>query len=213
MEITAFVHIDEIDPVYFDKPYFLVPEKKQKAAMKGYALLRETLRKTGMVGIAKVVIRTREYLTALMVQGNMLVPNLLRFNQELKDPAEYELPGENLKELKISPKEVEMATQLVEAMAGPWEPERYEDTYRTALMEWIDKKIEEGHFEDSPERAEEEPEAPKGKVVDLMSYLKKSVESAREQRAKKPAAKKTTAKKTASKKTAKKKTAAKRKTG
>ena len=180
VEIERFVDLDEIDPIYFDKPYFLVPDKKQRAARKVYALLRETLRRTNKVGIAQVVIRSREYLCAVMVRGEMLLLNLLRFAQELRDPSEYDLPGGNLKELKISTKEIDMATQLVETMTDEWKPEDFHDSYRAALMEWIEKKIEEGEFEEvDPPDESDDSEPAKGKVVDLMDYLKKSVEDAK----------------------------------
>lgn len=203
VEIEDFVDVKEINPMFFDKPYFLVPDKKHRPAYKSYALLRETLRRTGKVGIAKVVIRTREYLCAVMVQDEMIVLNLLRFAQELRDPSEYEVPGEDFKELKLSSKEIDMATQLVETMSGEWEPVRYEDSYRAALMDWIEQKIEEGAFEPSEGPPEDEESKPtKGKVVDLMDYLKKSVEEAEEGR--KPSRKRASSKK----KSAKKKTAA-----
>lgn len=209
VEIEDFVDVESIDPTFFDKPYFLVPEKKHKPAYKSYALLRETLRKTKKVGIAKVVIRTREYLCAVMVQEDMLILNLLRFAQELRDPSEYEVPGDDFKELKLSDKEIEMASKLVETMTSNWEPMKYEDSYRTALMEWIEKKIEEGHLETSSGPEDEEEEKPvQGKVVDLMDYLKQSVEEATEER-KKPAKK--SKKKASSKKASAKKKSAKKK--
>lgn len=214
VEIEDFVDEKEIDPVYFDKPYFLVPDKKHRAAMKGYALLRETLRDTGKVGIAQVVIRSREYLCALMVRNQMLVLNLLRFANELRDPSEYELPGDDLNELKISKKETEMAKQLVEAMSGDWNPEQYQDSYRAALMAWIDKKIEEGQYEAVTDLEPDEPAASKdGKVVDLMDYLKKSVEEAkggRKSGARKSSQGKQTGKGTKGKKKAAKKSARKK---
>lgn len=212
VEIEDFVDVEEIDPVFFDKPYFLVPDTKQRTARKGYALLRETLRKTGKVGIAQVVIRTREYLCAVMVRNDMLVLNLLRFAQELRDPSEYDLPGDDLDELKISPKEIDLAVKLVEAMSSEWNPKGYQDQYRTALMEWIQKKIEEGEFGVSSEREEaDEPKRKERTVVDLMDYLKQSVEDATEGR-KSSAKKESSGKKRDSGKAAskKKKKAAKR---
>ena len=221
VEIDDFIDEREIDPIFFDRPYFLVPDKKHRTALKSYALLRETLRQTGKAGIAQVVIRSREYLCAMMVRGNMLVLNLLRFAQELRDASEFEVPSSDLAEFKISDKEIDLSRQLVEAMSGPWKPERYHDTYRSALMEWIETRIEAGQFEAAPEAAELPAPKDGGKVVDLMDYLKKSVEQARKGRGteekpakKAPAKKAKKAAKAAKKaKTAKKKTAAKRKAG
>ncbi len=195
VEIEAFVEAAEIDPVYFDKPYFLVPDKKQRSAFKSYALLREALRESGKVGVARVVIRSREYLCVVMAREDMLVLNVLRFAQELRDASEHEVPGNDLEELKINRKEVDMAAQLIEAMSAPWEPEQYEDSYRAALREWIEQKIEQGEDAEPQTTSQDEGEKAPGKVVDLMEYLKKSVEDAKG--GKKPSVPK---KKTASKK-------------
>jgi DNA end-binding protein Ku len=177
VEIEDFVELREIEPVYFDKPYFLVPQKGQRTASKGYALLRQTLRQSGKVGIARVVIRSREYLCAVMVRGDMILLNVLRFADELRDAREHTLPGNNLEELKISPKEVELATKLVDAMSGPWEPERYKDNYREALKDWIEEKISKAEFGVSTDKPVEEPVESR-KVVELTDYLKRSVEEA-----------------------------------
>ncbi len=174
IEIEDFVAVDSIDHVYFDKPYFVVPDKKNQ---KGYVLLREVLRNTGKAGIARVVIHTREYLSALFVTGDVLVLELLRFEQELRNPKEFELPGNDLSDYKVAKKEVDLAEKLVEAMTTKWEPEKYEDEYRAELMEWIQKKAKAGGLEVPPESAEEPGEEEGGgKVIDMMELLKKSVE-------------------------------------
>jgi len=172
IEIEDFVDRDSVDYVYFDKPYFVAPDKKNQ---KGYVLLREVLRKTGKVGIAKVVIHTREYLSALFVMGDVLVLDLLRFRQELRNPDEFELPEGSLSDFKITKKEVELAEKLVEAMTTEWQPEKYQDDYRDELMKWIQKKAKSGGLEVPPE-SPEEPEEEGGKVIDMMELLKKSVE-------------------------------------
>ena len=174
IEIEDFVAVDSIDHVYFDKPYFVVPDKKNQ---KGYVLLREVLRNTGKAGIARVVIHTREYLSALFVAGDVLVLELLRFEQELRNPKEFELPGNDLSDYKVAKKEVDLAEKLVEAMTTKWEPEKYEDEYRAELMEWIQKKAKAGGLEVPPESAEEPGEEEGGgKVIDMKELLKKSVE-------------------------------------
>jgi DNA end-binding protein Ku len=171
IDIEAFVDREAIDPVYFEKPYFLVPDKKGE---KGYVLLRETLQKQNKAGIARVVIRTREHLAALMVEGDALVLMLLRFQQELRDPAEFDLPKGSLKEYKISAKELDLAETLVEAMSGEWKPEQYEDKYRAELMEWIEKKIRAGETAE-PAVPEEEVEE-EAEPVDIMALLQMSVQ-------------------------------------
>lgn len=173
IEIEDFVAVDSIDHVYFDKPYFVVPDKKNQ---KGYVLLREVLRNTGKAGIARVVIHTREYLSTLFVTGDVLVLELLRFEQELRNPKEFELPGNALSDYKVTKKEVDLAEKLVEAMTTKWEPEKYEDEYRAELMEWIQKKARAGGLEVPPESEEPGEEEGGGKVIDMMELLKKSVE-------------------------------------
>ncbi|HML94991.1 MAG TPA: Ku protein [Thermodesulfobacteriota bacterium] len=171
IEIEDFVAQDSIDYVYFDKPYFVVPDKKNR---KGYVLLREVLGNSGKVGIARVVIHTREYLSALFVMGDVLVLELLRFEQELRKPEEFELPEGSLSDFKVTKKEVELAEKLVEAMTVKWQPEKYQDEYRAELMEWIQKKAKSGGVEVPPEN--EEPEEEGARVIDMMELLKKSVE-------------------------------------
>src|SRR5680860_1199036 len=173
VDLEGFVAAKAIDYVYFDKPYYLVPGKK---AEKGYVLLRETLRRTGKVGVARVVIRTREYLAALLPEGDALVLNLLRYHQELRQPDEYELPGRNLTDYKVSKKEIEMAEQLVESMTVDWHPPQYHDEYRDALMKWIDKKARAGDKGVVPKEEPEQSDASEGaEIIDMMALLKKSV--------------------------------------
>ncbi len=118
VEILDFVDADEIPPEYFDKPYYLAPTKK---GTKGYALLRETLKKTGKTGIAKVVIHTREYIAALLPQGNLLVLDILRYPYEIRDTSDLEIPGET-SELGVTDKEIKMAEMLVQGMVDKWAP-------------------------------------------------------------------------------------------
>jgi len=197
IDIVDFVDLEDISPLYFDKPYYLGPDKK---GSKAYALLRETLRRTGKVGIAKVVIRTRQYLAAVVARGDVLTLELLRYAHELRAPEEIDVP--HGKE-GVSDREIDMAERLVEGMVSAWDPEKYKDDYREALMEMIDKRVEAGQLESSPEPAPKPKEA-RSNVVDLMALLKQSVEQGG--KPKKAAPKKTAAaaKKTASKTAAKK---------
>jgi DNA end-binding protein Ku len=174
VEIESFVDGKEIGYVYFDKPYYLVPDKKGE---KGYVLLREVLRRSKKVGIAKVVIRTRQYLAALLPEGNVLVLDLLRFQQEIRNTAELEIPGHNIKSYKISEKELALAQQLVDSMSTDWKPNQFHDEYRDALMKWIEKKAKSaGHPVSAPRQ--KEAKGGRGKVIDMMGLLKKSVQRA-----------------------------------
>jgi DNA end-binding protein Ku len=168
VDILAFVELAEIAPQYFDTPYYLKPEKRGE---KAYALLRDTLEKAGKAGVASVVIRTKQYLAALVAQDELLVLNTLRYADELKDPAELEIP-----KAKVTPKELDMALRLVEDMADEWHPDKYKDTYKDDLLKRIKEKVKAGETEEITE-AEKEPRAAKGaEVIDLMALLKKSVE-------------------------------------
>jgi DNA end-binding protein Ku len=179
VDIVEFVDADEISPLYFERPYYLAPVKKGE---KPYALLRETMKRSGKIGIANVVIRTRQHVAALMVVGDCLVLNLLRYAYELRDPNDLELPGDNLEKLGVTKKEIEMAERLVEGMVDKWDPSKFEDTYRRDLLAFIERKAKEGDVEEIAEPEAEGAPARGGKVVDIMSLLKKSLEE-------KPAAK------------------------
>lgn len=186
IEILDFVPLDRIEFRYFEKPYYVLPEKK---AEKGYVLLREVLKRTGKVAIAKVVIRSRQYLTALVPQGEALVLNILRYNDELRDTSEFKFPSEDIEPYKVTEKEMEIARMLVESMASQWEPGRYHDDYREALMAWIEKKAQAGGITPSSE-GEVEGKEPAGKVVDMMELLKKSVQRVADRRGNEEAPKK-----------------------
>jgi DNA end-binding protein Ku len=172
VQIEDFVELDSIPKAYFEKPYFLAPGK---GGEKGYVLLREALQRTGRVGIARVVIRTKEYLSAVIPQGNTLVLEILRYQHELRNPEELNLPEGDTKKFKISAKELELAEMLIDSMKAEWEPGKYKDEYSRVLMEWIEKKIRAGNTEALPEREEEASES-EGKVIDMMALLKRSLE-------------------------------------
>ena len=175
VEIEAFVARADINPMYFEKPYYLVPGKK---AEKGYVLLRETLSKTGKVGIARVVIRTRQYLAAMMPMGDALVLNLMRFPQELVKADEFTLPSGNAKSYRVTPKEVEMASQLVESMTVTWKPEDYADEFRARLRKFIDAQVarQSGKKVKSAKTAAPAHPDATTNVVDFMALLKRSLD-------------------------------------
>ena len=170
IDIVDFVDLEDISPLYFDKPYYLAPDKK---GAKAYALLRETLRRTGKVGIAKVVIRTRQYLAAVVARGDVLTLELLRYAHELRDPKDLDVPHGKQ---GVSERELEMAERLVEGMVEAWKPEKYKDDYRRDLMKMIEARVEAGELEGSAEPPPKPERAAGGKVVDLMALLKSSVE-------------------------------------
>ena len=181
VDILAFVELADIQPQYFDTPYYLKPEKRGE---KAYALLRDTLHKAGRAGIASVVIRTKQYLAALVAQDELLVLNTLRYADELKSPADLEIP-----KAKVTPKELDMALRLVEDMADQWHPDKYKDTYRDDLLKRIKEKVKAGETE-ALTAPEKEPRKEKSAdVIDLMSLLKKSVEKKPAAKAKRPARK------------------------
>ena len=195
VEIAAFVDADAIGPEYFEKPYVLVPGKK---AEKGYVLLRETLADTGKIGIAHVVIRTREYLSAVTVRDKALVLVLLRYPQELVDVSEYEIPTGNAAAHRVTRREVEMARQLIDAMSSKWNPKDYKDEFRERLHKAIAKRMKSKGV--VTPAVEEEPEETTTNVVDFMDLLRKSLASNKRTPAKKSApAKKTRRTKSAAK--------------
>jgi DNA end-binding protein Ku len=171
VELEDFVASEEINAVYFDKPYYLVPSK---AGIKGYVLLRETLKKAKKIGVARVVIRTREYSAALFPRGRALVLNLLRYDQELLKESDYEFPSENINEFKVSAREIEMAERVIDSMTTSWNPEKFTDLYRQRLMAWIERKAKTGMVRVAEEVRVEEPATTMGE--DIMHLLKKSLE-------------------------------------
>ena len=174
VDILSFVRQEEIPPLFFETPYYLAPDKR---GHKGYALLRETLKQTGKIGIANVVIRTRQYVAALIPIGDVIVMNTLRYANELRPADEFDLPSGNLKGVEVNAREVEMARRLVEGMTAKWNPDEYRDTYHEDLLALIDKRVAAGQTEVITEPSAEEEERPAGgDVVDLMALLKRSVE-------------------------------------
>jgi DNA end-binding protein Ku len=184
VDIQDFVDIEEIDPMYFYKPYYLEP---QKGGDKAYVLLREALADGKKVGIAKVVIKTRQYLAGVKAMKHALVLELMHFAEELADAEKLNVP----KTLEPGKREMDMAKALVESMSAKWDPQKYHDDYREALLEVIEEKVESGgkEIDDKPKKA-----PPATKVIDLVAVLQQSL--AKSQGAKKKPAK-TAAKKAA----------------
>jgi DNA end-binding protein Ku len=166
VDIQDFVDLDEIDPMFFYKPYYLEP---QKGGDKAYVLLRDSLQESEKVGIAKVVIKTRQYLAGVKPKDGAPVLELMHFAEELADTSKLRIP----KKVEVGKREMNMATQLIDSMSSKWSPEKYRDDYRGALMEVIEEKVEAGgkEIEDKPKK----PPKPT-KVIDLVAVLQKSLE-------------------------------------
>lgn len=168
VDIEAFVDNGSIEFMYFDTPYYLLPGKKGE---RGYVLLRETLRASNKTGIARVVIKSRQHLAALVPKGKGLLLNLLRYASDLRDLDELKTPEGGLAEHRITEREIEMAGTLVQMMSTAWKPEAYHDAYRETLLAFIRQKAEKGSQVQPP--APEPAKTPA--VVDFMELLKKSV--------------------------------------
>ena len=172
VDIQDFVELDEIDPIFFYKPYYLEP---QKGGDKAYALLRDALKDSNKVGIAKVVIKTREYLAGVKPKDDVLVLELMHFADELAGTSKFHIP----KKVEVGKREITMAKSLIDSMSTKWNSEKYHDDYREALMEVIEEKVEAGgkEIEEKPRRAPKPT-----KVIDLVSVLQKSLEQTGEKR-------------------------------
>lgn len=168
IEIVDFVDLAEINPVFFDKPYYLEPQKGGAGA---YVLLRQVLADTNKAGIAKVVIRTRQHLAAVKSNGNLLVLEIMRFADELVDPGSIKIAGAK----EPGKRELSMARALVEQLTEKWDPERYTDDYRSALMKLIDAKVKSGGKE-LPTAAR--PAKRATSEIDLAEVLRRSLREA-----------------------------------
>ncbi|HEV7801312.1 MAG TPA: Ku protein [Burkholderiales bacterium] len=172
VDIVSFVDAAAVAPYYYDTPYYLEPGKRGE---KGYTLLREVLRKTGRVGIANVVIRSKQHLAALIPLERMLLMNTLRFANEIRSMEDLTLPEAGLNGL--TDKEIAMAERLVDDMTEKWKPEQYKDTYRDDLMAQIEKKIQSGETHALTPATEDTAEPRRGaEVIDLVSLLRKSLD-------------------------------------
>src|SRR5438270_13047535 len=165
VDIQDFVDQEEIDPMFFYKPYYLEP---QKGGDKAYTLLRDALKDSKKVGIAKVVIKTREYLAGVKPEDGALVLELMHFADELADTEKLHVP----KKAEVGKREMNMAKSLIKSMSAKWDPKKYHDEYREALMEVIEEKVEAGgkEIEEKPK-----PKRQPTKVIDLVSVLQQSL--------------------------------------
>ena len=164
VDIMDFVPLKDINPIHFNKPYYMEP---QKAGQRAYLLLHDALATTGKVGIAKVVIKTREHLAAVKTNEGRLMLELMHFAEELVEPSEIQLP----KEIKVRAGEVEMAKELINKMTTKWDPTAYHDDYKSALTKLIETKVEKG--EGGLPKAKKQRGATN--VIDLTEILRKSL--------------------------------------
>jgi DNA end-binding protein Ku len=179
--IENFVKKDEIDLIDISKTYYLVPDKKGE---KGYVILREALKKSQVMGIAKVIISTKEYLAAVGCYKNALVLYLLRYQENIRPLSEFDTPSDNLKKYKVNAKEISAAQLLIKSMTSKWNPKKYKDEYQAAVHKWAERKIKHKPGIVMPQRVE-----PQGKVkdVEFIELLRKSLnETKKTKTAKKP---------------------------
>ena len=173
IDIQSFVPFAEIPTQFYDTPYYLAPGKRGE---KIYALMRETLRETGRVAVAQVVIRTTQHLAVVYPLERALMLNTLRYPEELRDPAELPLPKAGLKGSGVTAKEVDLAKRLISDMASHWKPEAFKNSYHEDLMRRIREKIKHGRTEEITEPEREKERAPQSaEVIDLAELLKKSL--------------------------------------
>ena len=173
IDILAFVSADRIPLTFYQQPYYLVPDK---GGGKVYALLRETLRRADKIGVAQIVIRTKQHLAALFSMNDVIVLDTLRYHDEIRSLDEYSLP-KGIKSAGLSDKELKMALALVEGMTEDWNPARYHDTYQKDVLALVKKKIAARQTKTItlPEHAA--PKQKSAEIIDLMALLKHSIKT------------------------------------
>lgn len=172
IDILAFVDAETVPLLYYEQPYYLAPGK---GGDKVYALLRETLKKVGKIGIATVVIRVKQHLAALVCEGDTIVLNTLRYSDEIRPTDELKIPTAKSKSAAISDKELKMAMALVEGMSEDWEPEQYHDTYREDILALVEKKVKAKQTKTITMPEKEKAPASKSNVIDLVALLQQSL--------------------------------------
>lgn len=174
IEIEDFVDAEEVDPIYFEKPYYVVPTEQ---GVRAYELLREALTRSSKIGIGRLVMHGKQHVVAVIPSEDVLMIEVMRFSHEIRPTRDLEMPSAPK---KVTDREVAMAEQLISGMSSPFKPEKYKDTYYDDLMRLIEKKIKRGATaEVEPYNEPEEEPLPKGKVLDLMPLLKASLSRGR----------------------------------
>jgi len=179
IDIESFVDLKEIDPMFFERPYYIIP---QAGGEKGYVLLCEVLKRSNRAAIAKIVLHTVQHLVAIIPREDYLILEILRFASEVKEASDAQLLEPTVREVKVSPREISIAEQLVDGMSGDWNPRQYHDTYRDDLMRLIKIKIKRGATAavEEVELAGEDEFATN--VIDFTALLKKSLSAAKMKR-------------------------------
>ena len=174
VEIETFVPADSIPFVYLERPYYVAPINR---GAKVYALLRETLQRTGRVGVARVVIQTKQHLAVLVPSGPGLVLNLLRWGADIRSWKDLPLPAEGVKAAGLSERELKMAGELVEDMSSEWDPDEFKDSFKDEIMKLVDRKIEAGQTEavEKQEPMEAADAGSSAKILDLTELLQRSL--------------------------------------
>lgn len=172
IEIEDFVNLEDVDPLLFEKPYYLLPAKNGE---KGYSLLRKVLDRTKKVAIGQIVLHRKQRLVSVMARGGYLVAEVLRYPREVLAEKEFKKLGDKVKDVTVSKREIEMAEKLVEGMTADWDPDKYKDTYYDDVMKRIKAKVKSGGAVESEEPEEEAAET--RQVLDLMPLLKKSLDA------------------------------------
>lgn len=174
IDIQEFVDLDDVDPLLFERPYYLVPGKNGE---KGYKLLKEVLERQNKVAIATFVLRTKQHLAILMPRGDYLILEVIKYAHEIKEVDEANfLDDFDFSKVKISEKEIKMAESLVEGMTEDWNPKKFENTFEKDLLHRIEEKVQKGETEISPE-VDEEVAMSNTNVVDLLPLLEKSLQA------------------------------------
>ena len=174
IEIETFVPADGIPFIYLERPYYVAPINR---GAKVYALLRETLQRTGRVGVARVVIQTKQHLAVLVPSGPGLVLNLLRWGADIRPWKDLPLPSENAREAGLTDRELKMASELVKDMSSDWDPDEFKDSFKDEIMKLVDRKVEAGQTEavTRPEAQEESGQGSGAKIIDLTELLQRSL--------------------------------------
>jgi DNA end-binding protein Ku len=169
IDIQTFINKNEFDSLSIDKNYYILPDEKGKGN-KGYVILRESLKETNKVGIARVIISTKEYIAAITPHDNIIILSLLKYDEEIRKPSEFSLPDKALNFYKITQKEIDIAKQLIKSMSSKWNPKKYVNKYQESIHQWVDETIHK-----LPHAKIKSKKQPSSNVINFVDLLKKSL--------------------------------------
>lgn len=167
IDIETFIDKNDLDMLTIDNVYYLVPDKN---GQKAYVILRNSLNESHRIGIAKIVISTKEYLSALIPHDDALILCLLKYDNEMKKPSDFDLPVGSLSTYKVSAKEIEVAKKLIKSMSSKWKPDKFEDEYQKSIHQWVEETVK-----DIPHKKHKQISRKTGKNVNFIDLLKKSL--------------------------------------